>query len=263
MPSQRIRRITQTLDLFDEMRTALLHRERVAGYESARPAPPPGTIPVEAPASGGPAPVDGPSSEVGEAPQPAVGLVGQPRNCARPAAEPSRAYGFRDPWQDIPYPNGQSVYMHPIPRPLMPIHHERAQRGIQPWVREEDVRRQWDDGPQHPVSMLERAGTARLDGRPSMFQVGGNGEVRIRTQFWQSVTLRQRRRWNERGRFQFSGPETGRPPASIEEALANHQTFIDRRADFCRAQAERMQRRMNESNLCSGRPVVTTYNVPR
>lgn len=148
----------------------------------------------------------------------------------------------------------------------MPIHHERVQRGSQPGVREEGIRRQWDEGPQHPISMLERAGTVGRNGRPSFFKVRGNGEARIRTEYSQSMTPRQRRRWNERGRFQFSDPETGRPPASIEEAIANHQSFVDRRANFCRAQAERMQRRVNGSNLHSrgnGRLAVKTYNVSR
>ncbi|KAK7697789.1 hypothetical protein SLS64_013190 [Diaporthe eres] len=118
--------------------------------------------------------------------------------------------------------------------------------------------------------MLERAGTVGRDGQPSLFQMRGNGEVRIRTEYWASMTARQKRRWNERGRFQFRDPETGRPPANIQEAIANHQSFIDRR-DFCLAQAERMQRRMNGSNLRSlgngrrgnGRLAVKTYNVPR
>lgn len=93
--------------------------------------------------------------------------------------------------------------------------------------------------------MLERAGTVERNGRPSLFQMRGNGEVRIRTEFWQSMTPRQRRRWNERCRHQFSDHETGRPPADIQEAIANHQSFIDYRRDFCLAQAERMQRRVN------------------
>ncbi|KAI7777386.1 hypothetical protein LA080_003595 [Diaporthe eres] len=196
--AMRINRISPTLDLLQEMRTAVLRRERRAGHQAQHPAPQGGSNPVGA-----------------------------------PAIERLTAVG---------------------------------QRGAQPWVREESVRRQWIEGPEHPVSMLERAGTIGRNGRPSLFQMRGNGEVRIRTKFWQSMTARQRRRWNERGRHQFSNHETGLPPADIQEAIANHQSFIDYRRDICLAQAERMQRRMNGPNLRSrgnGRSAVKTHNVPR
>ncbi|KAK7729712.1 hypothetical protein SLS63_006093 [Diaporthe eres] len=265
---QRINRIIPTLELLDEMRTIALHRERRAAHKAHHPVPQGGSNPVEAPATGRPAPVDGPSSEVGDPAQAAdTRALGPSYRSTTNVSREAHSLGQRgaQPWVREAHSLGQRGHSRGSETRTA-----AGQRGAQPWVREEGVRRQWDEGPQHPVSMLERAGTVGRDGQPSLFQMRGNGEVRIRTEYWASMTARQKRRWNERGRFQFRDPETGRPPANIQEAIANHQSFIDRR-DFCLAQAERMQRRMNGSNLRSlgngrrgnGRLAVKTYNVPR
>lgn len=133
--------------------------------------------------------------------------------------------------------------MEPRPLPFRPIHNARIARGDQPWVREQGRRRQYDEGPQHPISMLERAGTWG-QGQPQLY-TSRSGEVRISTTYWGSMTDRQRRRWNARTRSQLRNYATGEMPSSITEALNNHRSYIHHRREFCHRQAAQMQQRMD------------------
>lgn len=137
----------------------------------------------------------------------------------------------------IEYPNTQRVFVQPRPLAFRPIHQARVDRGSQPWVREPGTRRQFDEGPQQPISMLERAGTSR-DGIPRLFIARSSEEIRIQTQYWDSMSARQRQRWNSRVRSQFPG--TASTPT---EALNHHHNFLQSREQFCRQQATRMSQR--------------------
>lgn len=131
-------------------------------------------------------------------------------------------------------PNTQ-VFIQPRPLPLQPIHQARVARGLQPWVREEGTRRQPQEGPQHPISMLERAGTFGGDGQP-MLGVSPQGQIRLRTDFWGTMMRRQRVRWNWRlGRQQLKGE-------TVQSALTNHiNGYLPERQGFIERQVARIR----------------------
>lgn len=125
------------------------------------------------------------------------------------------------------YPDGQVVHVRLEPLPLTPLQQRRVQNGTQPWVRGAGLPRQFEESPQHPISILERAGTRRPDGLPAFFRQPGSGEISLITDHWLRMTERQKHRWNRRVREQFRDPDTGAVATSVEEALTNHEAFID------------------------------------
>ncbi|KAK2615378.1 hypothetical protein N8I77_002139 [Diaporthe amygdali] len=126
------------------------------------------------------------------------------------------------------YPDGQVVHVRLEPLPLTPLQQRRAQVGTQPWARGAGLPRQFEEIiPQHPISILERAGTRRSDGLPALSRQPGSGEISLITDHWLRMTERQKHRWNRLVREQFRNPDTGAVATSVEEALTNHEAFID------------------------------------